>query len=79
MFFYIQRLKRYRGLIIIGVCVIFLNEVLFYRWARSYWPDINQLKDKPTVERLLLVADPQLIGEKDEGILGFFTRNDADR
>jgi hypothetical protein len=35
--------------------------------------------ERPTVEKLLLVADPQLIGEKDEGILGFFTRNDADR
>jgi hypothetical protein len=34
---------------------------------------------RPTVEKLLVVADPQLIGEKDEGILGFLTRNDADR
>ncbi|CAF4331165.1 unnamed protein product, partial [Adineta steineri] len=33
----------------------------------------------PTVERLLLVADPQLIGEKDEGFFGLITRNDADR
>ncbi|CAF5068211.1 unnamed protein product, partial [Rotaria sp. Silwood1] len=33
----------------------------------------------PSVEKLLLVADPQLIGEKDEGILGFITRREADR
>jgi len=31
------------------------------------------------VERLLLVADPQLIGEKDEGFFGLITRHDADR
>jgi hypothetical protein len=34
---------------------------------------------RPTVERLLLVADPQLIGEKDEGFFGLITRIDADR
>ena len=34
---------------------------------------------RSTVEKLLLVADPQLIGERDEGFFGFVTRNDADR
>ncbi|CAF4744388.1 unnamed protein product, partial [Rotaria sp. Silwood2] len=31
----------------------------------------------PTVEKLL-VADPQLIGEKDEGLFGLIIRKDAD-
>jgi len=35
--------------------------------------------NRPSVEKLLLVADPQLIGEKDEGLFGLITRNDADR
>jgi hypothetical protein len=34
---------------------------------------------RPNIEKLLLVADPQLIGEKDEGFFGFISRNDADR
>ena len=34
---------------------------------------------RPTVEKLLLIADPQLIGEKDEGFFGAITRIDADR
>lgn len=34
---------------------------------------------RPTVEKLLLIADPQLIGEKDEGVFGAITRVDADR
>jgi metallophosphoesterase superfamily enzyme len=34
---------------------------------------------RSSVEKLLLVADPQLIGEKDEGLFGLITRNDADR
>jgi hypothetical protein len=37
------------------------------------------LSSRPTVEKLLLVADPQLIGEKDEPLFGFITRYDADR
>jgi len=35
--------------------------------------------NRSSVEKLLLVADPQLIGEKDEGLFGLITRIDADR
>ena len=41
--------------------------------------DFYFICNRPTIEKLLVVADPQLIGEKDEGIFGFITRNDADR
>ncbi|CAF1262359.1 unnamed protein product [Rotaria sordida] len=66
-------------LIITGLLVVFINEVLLYQWARLNWPNIEEIAKKSSVEKLLLVADPQLIGEKDEGILGFITRREADR
>ncbi|UJR27242.1 hypothetical protein I4U23_008537 [Adineta vaga] len=66
-------------LIIIGLIVVFINESLFYQLAHLHWTDINEIAKKHSVEKLLLVADPQLIGEKDEGIFGFITRSDADR
>ncbi|UJR21960.1 hypothetical protein I4U23_025028 [Adineta vaga] len=72
-------LTRYGVLFLISFVVIYINEVLFYDWTQITWPDIDKLANKSTVERLLLVADPQLIGEKDEGFFGFITRNDADR
>lgn len=40
---------------------------------------IDYIFARSTVEKLLLVADPQLIGEKDEGFFGWITRKDADR
>jgi len=39
----------------------------------------KQISFRSSVQKLLLVADPQLIGEKDEGFFGLITRNDADR
>ncbi|CAF3693473.1 unnamed protein product [Adineta steineri] len=72
-------LTRYGFLILTAIIIIFINEVLFYEWTRMNWPNLDSLLKKPTVERLLLVADPQLIGEKDEGFFGLITRNDADR
>ncbi|CAF4569108.1 unnamed protein product [Rotaria sp. Silwood1] len=71
--------RRCQVLIIIGILVVFINEVLFYQWTSLNWPNIEEIAKKPSVEKLLLVADPQLIGEKDEGILGFITRREADR
>ncbi|CAF1388729.1 unnamed protein product [Rotaria sordida] len=43
-------------------------------------PDIyNEIFfDKSTIEKLLLVADPQLIDEKDEDLFGLITRKDGD-
>ncbi|CAF1303070.1 unnamed protein product [Rotaria magnacalcarata] len=70
---------QYGFLMITAIFVIFINEVLFYEWSRVHWPDIEELVKKPTVEKLLLVADPQLIGEKDEGFFGLITRKDSDR
>ncbi|CAF4486561.1 unnamed protein product [Rotaria sp. Silwood2] len=72
-------LTRYGFFFITAILTIFINEILFYEWSRFYWPDIESLAKKPTVEKLLLVADPQLIGEKDEGLFGLITRKDADR
>lgn len=40
---------------------------------------LSHVACRSSVEKLLLIADPQLIGEKDEGLFGFITRNDADR
>ncbi|CAF0756206.1 unnamed protein product [Adineta ricciae] len=73
------KLKPLGIVIILGLIVIFINESLAYQVARLRWPNIEEIAKKPTVEKLLLVADPQLIGEKDEGIFGFITRTDADR
>jgi len=70
---------RYGLLAIVALLVVFINEVLFYELARLKWPDIDHIAQKPNVEKLLLVADPQLIGEKDEGFFGMITRIDADR
>ena len=45
--------------------------------VRTVFPQISVRR--PTVEKLLLIADPQLIGEKDEGLFGAITRIDSDR
>lgn len=66
-------------LIMSAMIVVFINEYLFYRWAEYRWTNIDELAKKSTVEKILLVADPQLIGEKDEFYFGFVKRNDADR
>ncbi|CAF4821507.1 unnamed protein product, partial [Rotaria socialis] len=70
---------RYRVLIIIGIFIVLINEFLFYQWAYFNWPNIHEIAKKSSVEKLLIAADPQLIGEKDEGIFGFITRKEADR
>ncbi|CAF2032627.1 unnamed protein product [Rotaria magnacalcarata] len=70
---------RYRVLLIIGIFIILINEFLFYQWAYFNWSNIDELAKKSSVEKLLIAADPQLIGEKDEGIFGFITRKEADR
>ncbi|CAF0936879.1 unnamed protein product [Rotaria sordida] len=70
---------RYGFFIITATLIVFINEILFYEWSRFHWPNIESLAKKSTVEKLLLVADPQLIGEKDEGLFGLITRKDADR
>lgn len=66
-------------LFIVALLLICYNEIFVYEWSRLYWPEIESLAKKPTVEKLLLIADPQLIGEKDEGFFGAITRIDADR
>ncbi|CAF0888469.1 unnamed protein product [Rotaria sordida] len=78
---------RYGFFIITATLIVFINEILFYEWSRFHWPNIESLAKnianvethRSTVEKLLLVADPQLIGEKDEGLFGLITRKDADR
>ncbi|CAF1302063.1 unnamed protein product [Didymodactylos carnosus] len=69
---------RYGLITIVGLLVVLYNEIFTYEYARFYWPNIEHLKNS-NVEKLLLVADPQLIGEKHEGLFGLITRRDADR
>jgi len=70
---------RYGLITIVGLFVVVFNEFFMYEYARFHWPNIDYLDKKSGVERILLVADPQLIGEKDEGLFGLITRRDADR
>lgn len=79
-------------LIAISAVIIFFNEVLVYWLVSLNWPSIHKkslfyfkngsniqdLNERPV--RLLLVADPQLIGENDEPwFIGWLARWDADR
>ncbi len=50
-FYFRSRFKRwistrYGFLFITALFVIFLNEVLFYQWARFHWPEIDSLAQK---------------------------------
>ncbi|CAF4107166.1 unnamed protein product, partial [Rotaria sordida] len=38
----------------------------------------KEILNSSTIEKLLLVADPQLIDEKDEDLFGLITRKDGD-
>ena len=49
--FIFPRFKRSKStrwgiVMIIGILVVFINEVLCYKWARFKWPDIEKLADK---------------------------------
>ncbi|XP_043274366.1 uncharacterized protein Mppe isoform X2 [Venturia canescens] len=62
-------------LLILGV-TIFYNEFLAYEMESFRW----SLKNCENCVKLLLVADPQLLGEKNENYLGaWFARWDSDR
>ncbi|CAF3023397.1 unnamed protein product [Rotaria sp. Silwood2] len=37
---------RCQVLIIIGILVVFINEVLFYQWASLNWPNIEEIAKK---------------------------------
>lgn len=84
--------KKFKLLIILSGFLIFYNEVFVYWLAYFNWPTLHQISlfyhkngslihdinERPV--RLLLVADPQLIGENDEPwFIGWLARWDADR
>ena len=84
--------RNLKGLAFIGMFIVFYNEFLVYWISYMSWPAlhkqsqflnpngsvINDLKQRPL--RLLLVADPQLIGENDEHwSIGWLARWDSDR
>lgn len=70
---------QYGFLFLLALVLVCFNEIIFYQWMKFNWPDIEHLTKKSSIQKLLLVADPQLIGEKDEGLFGLITRKDADR
>ncbi|CAF1207163.1 unnamed protein product [Adineta ricciae] len=72
-------ISRYGFVLLTACLVVCMNEIVCYEWMVMTWPNIDSLANKSTVRKFLLVADPQLIGEKDEGFFGLITRNDADR
>ena len=37
---------RYGFLFTLAVLVVFINEILFYQWARWHWPDIRSIAQK---------------------------------
>ena len=61
---------------IISLCLIFYNEFAVYFINYMNWPALVKTNDQTV--RLLLVADPQLIGENDE-FYGWLARWDSDR
>jgi hypothetical protein len=85
--------KRYfKALGFVGLFVILYNEFLVYWWSYLSWPPLHKqshfyykngsyitdLDKRPL--RLLLVADPQLIGENDEHwAVSWIARWDSDR
>lgn len=74
-----RRKTRLALLAVVGISVtVFCMEVLSYHYNRSKWPVFNRHED--VAMRILYVADPQIIGEKDENFyLGGIIRWDADR
>ncbi|RNA42124.1 metallophosphoesterase 1 -like protein [Brachionus plicatilis] len=84
--------NRFKLLIILSALIILYNEVFVYWLAYLNWPSVHKsslfyhkngtqihdLNERPV--RLILVADPQLIGENDEPwFIGWLARWDADR
>jgi len=55
-----------KALFLISLSLVFYNEVAVYWLNYASWPGIKTLKLEENSIRLLLVADPQLIGENDE-------------
>ena len=84
--------KKIKFFFILSGFLVFYNEVFVYWLAYLNWPTIHKnslfyhkngslildINERPV--RLLLVADPQLIGENDEPwFIGWLARWDADR
>jgi hypothetical protein len=66
----------------LGLSLIFYNEFLVYWISYINWPSVHNYSTSKTNEsyRLLLVADPQLIGENDEPwFLSWIAQWDSDR
>lgn len=81
------RFGRYFRPVVISLCFLSLltvalyQEILAYRWMRSSWPRLEPRETNSRYLRLLIVADPQLIGYRNDlpGILGSIARFDADK
>lgn len=79
--------KTFKILALIAVALIFYNEFLTYWFAYLSWPQLHKehlfklpKNDSNRPFRMLLVADPQLIGENDEPwYFSHIARWDSDR
>lgn len=78
---FIHDLTVFRFVVLVALAMVFNNEYLCYVWCRLRWASIpNPTRDASSELRILLVADPQLVGFRDESPwFGFVTRWDCDR
>ena len=66
--------------LMILLAVVVYNEFLAYSASVAHWPTVKP-GDKGSQVRILLVADPQIQGYRDEpaGLMGHIYRQDSDR
>jgi hypothetical protein len=66
-------------IVFLALALVFYNEFVVYLISYSNWPTHHSNAEKDSI-RLLLVADPQLIGENDEPwYQSWLARWDSDR
>jgi predicted phosphodiesterase len=69
-----------RVLFIGALCVVIYNQFFCFIISALMWPNLPLTRRQDEDLRILLVADPQLIGLRDEPrLLGYITRWDSDR
>jgi len=75
-----QRMSFRQIVTVLAVCLLLYNEFLCYIISSWTWPHLHANRDGNDEIRALFVADPQLIGLRNEPpLLGYLSRWDSDR